>query len=79
MLAAMLGDVPEITADCAGGCSCGTCRVEVDPTWLARTGERTALEQEMIDALDNTSERTRLSCQITVTEELDGLTVDVPG
>lgn len=77
MLAATLGDVPGIEAQCGGGASCGTCHVRVLAEWASVTGERNVLEEGMLRMLDEVDEYSRLSCQIDVTEALDGLTVEV--
>ena len=78
MEGAVKNDVPGIDADCGGACACATCHVYVDPAWLARTGERSAMEESMLDFADNVEPNSRLSCQIKVTEALDGLIVRMP-
>jgi 2Fe-2S ferredoxin len=70
--------VPGIDADCGGGCSCATCHVFVEPDWQARVGGRNPIEDATIEFADNVVENSRLSCQIKVTEELDGLVVRMP-
>jgi 2Fe-2S ferredoxin len=70
--------VPGIDADCGGACACATCHVYVDPDWFAKTGEREPMEESMLDFADDVRETSRLSCQIKVTEELDGLVVRMP-
>ena len=70
--------VPGIDADCGGACACATCHVYVDPAWFEKTGEREAMEESMLDFADDVRETSRLSCQIKVTEELDGLVVRMP-
>jgi 2Fe-2S ferredoxin len=67
-----------IDADCGGACSCGTCHVYVDPAWLSRVGGRTPLEEATIDFASNVEPNSRLSCQIKVTSDLDGLVVRLP-
>ena len=67
-----------IAADCGGVCACATCRVYVREDWRARTGEPSEMEQSMIEYAEDTSPRVRLSCQIEVTTDLDGLVVDLP-
>jgi 2Fe-2S ferredoxin len=67
-----------ILAECGGGLSCGTCHVYVDPAWVARTGEPSAIERQLIEQWDNPQPNSRLSCQITVSDALDGLVVTVP-
>jgi 2Fe-2S ferredoxin len=70
--------IPGIDADCGGGCSCGTCHVYVDPAWQARVGGRNPIEDATIEFADNVEGNSRLSCQIKVTEALDGLIVRMP-
>lgn len=70
--------VPGITADCGGSCSCATCHVHVDETWLEITGKPDDLEQSLIDFSMAPRSNSRLSCQIKVTRELDGLVVRLP-
>jgi 2Fe-2S ferredoxin len=70
--------VPGIDADCGGGCSCATCHVFIEPEWQARVGGRNPIEDATIEFADNVVENSRLSCQIKVTEELDGLVVRMP-
>ncbi|MCC5981261.1 MAG: 2Fe-2S iron-sulfur cluster binding domain-containing protein [Oceanicaulis sp.] len=70
--------VPGIDADCGGACACATCHVYVDPPWEAKTGERSSMEQSMLDFASDVKETSRLSCQIKVGAELDGLIVRLP-
>jgi 2Fe-2S ferredoxin len=70
--------VPGIDADCGGGCSCGTCHVFVDPAWLAQVGGRTPIEEATIEFAEGVEPNSRLSCQIKVSEALDGLVVRMP-
>src|ERR1700730_16042877 len=77
METAMRNDVPGIIASCGGSCACATCHVYVDEAWLAKTGERSTEEEDMLDTAIDVRPNSRLSCQITVTDELDGLTVQV--
>ena len=78
MLAARTNNVPGIDADCGGGCSCATCCVYVDAAWTAIVGGPGALEADMLDSVENVEGNARLSCQIMVTKELDGLIVRMP-
>ncbi len=78
MLAALVGMAPGIEAECGGACSCGTCHVYVDPEWLAAVGPPGELEAGMLECLDKVTEASRLSCQIQISERLDGLVVRVP-
>lgn len=78
MEAAVRNNIPGIDADCGGACACATCHVYVDPAYLAKTGEQQAMEQSMLDFADGVKENSRLSCQISVSEALDGLKVTTP-
>lgn len=70
--------VPGIVAECGGACSCATCHVYVDEQWLEQVGTVDADEADMLDFALNVRDNSRLSCQIAVTEGLDGLVVHVP-
>lgn len=70
--------IPEIDADCGGACACATCHVYVEGDWLARTGEKSDMESSMLGFAAVTQDNSRLSCQITVTAELEGLVVSLP-
>lgn len=70
--------VPGIDADCGGACACATCHVYVDENWENKTGERSSMEQSMLDFASDVEANSRLSCQIKVTEALDGLVVRLP-
>ncbi len=67
-----------IIGECGGACVCATCHCYVDPKWLAITGQASATEQEMIDATPEPRDNSRLSCQIIVTEAMEGLSVSLP-
>lgn len=70
--------IPGIDADCGGACACATCHVYVDDAWREKTGTRSAMEESMLDFADDVEDNSRLSCQIKVTAELDGLIVRTP-
>ena len=71
--------IPGIEADCGGACACSTCHVYVDDAWVDRLPPKEAMEQDMLDfAWEPDPERSRLTCQLTVTDELDGLVVRMP-
>ena len=70
--------IPGIEAECGGACSCATCHVYVDDAWGAKVGKPSEMEEDMLDFAFDVRERSRLSCQIKVTSELDGLVVRVP-
>lgn len=78
MEGAKKNNIPGIDADCGGGCSCGTCHVYVDRAWLTRMGGRTAIEDATIEFAENVEPNSRLSCQMRVTDEFDGLIVRMP-
>jgi ferredoxin, 2Fe-2S len=75
---AIKNNVPGIDADCGGACACATCHVYVDPAWSDRTGAPSAMEESMLDFAENVQDTSRLSCQIKVSDELDGLIVRMP-
>jgi ferredoxin, 2Fe-2S len=78
MEAAKLNNVPGIEAECGGACACATCHVYVDASWRAATGKPATMEEDMLDFAFDVREESRLSCQIKVTKEMDGLVVRVP-
>ncbi|CAN7639473.1 2Fe-2S iron-sulfur cluster-binding protein [Phenylobacterium sp. LjRoot225] len=78
MEGAVKNNVRGIDADCGGACACATCHVFVDPAWVDKTGDKSAMEESMLDFAENVEPNSRLSCQIKVTEELDGLVVRLP-
>jgi 2Fe-2S ferredoxin len=78
MEGAVKNNVPGIDADCGGACACATCHVYVDEAFLAKTGTRSAMEESMLDFAEGVEANSRLSCQIKVTDELDGLRVTMP-
>lgn len=78
MEAAIKNSVPGIDADCGGSCACATCHVIVDPDWFDKTGEASAYEKEMLDFVPVREITSRLSCQIQITSEVDGLIIRIP-
>ena len=68
----------ELLALCGGCCSCATCHVYVDPAWMDKAGARNPMEEDMLDFAFDVRDESRLSCQIKVTDGLDGLVVQVP-
>ena len=78
MEAAVSNNIPGIDADCGGACACATCHVYVSAAWIAKTGERTDMEEAMLELADGVEESSRLACQITITDLLDGLIVRLP-
>ena len=67
-----------IDADCGGACACATCHVYVDDNWREKTGKPSAMEESMLDFAESVEPNSRLSCQIKVTDALDGLIVRLP-
>ena len=70
--------IPGIDADCGGACACATCHVYVDDAWLAKLSAKEDMEETMLDFAQDLAPNSRLSCQIKVSKELDGLTVKMP-
>ena len=78
MEGAVKNNIPGIDADCGGACACATCHVHVDAAWIEKTGQASVMEESMLDFADNVTETSRLSCQIPVSDVLDGLVVRMP-
>lgn len=75
---AVRNGVPGIEAECGGACACATCHVYVDEEWAEKVGRPEAMEEDMLDFAYDVRPTSRLSCQIRVSDELDGLVVQVP-
>jgi 2Fe-2S ferredoxin len=75
---AIRNGVPGIEAECGGACACATCHVYVDDAWADRAGKAEPMEEDMLDFAYDVRPTSRLSCQIVVTDELDGIIVHVP-
>ena len=78
MQIAVTNNVEAIDADCGGACACATCHVYVDEAWSDAVGQPEAMEEDMLDFAYDVRPTSRLSCQIKVRDELDGLVVRVP-
>jgi ferredoxin, 2Fe-2S len=78
MEAAVKAGIREIAAECGGACSCATCHVYVADNWQTITGKSEMMEEDMLDFAFDVRPSSRLSCQITLTAEMDGLTVTTP-
>ena len=70
--------VPGIEGDCGGLCACGTCHVYVPEEWQTLCGDVDELEQGMLEFAFDVNESSRLSCQISVTEEMEGMRIRMP-
>jgi len=72
-------NIPGIEADCGGACACSTCHVYVDPDWVEKVPAKDDIEEDMLDfAFEPDPATSRLTCQIKVTDALDGLRVKMP-
>ena len=78
MEAAKKESIRGIEAECGGACACATCHVYVDDAWREKVGKPAEMEEDMLDFAFEVKESSRLSCQIKVTAELDGLVLRVP-
>ena len=72
-------NIPGIEAECGGACACSTCHVYVDDAWIARLPEKEIMEEDMLDfAWKPDPVKSRLTCQLRVSDEFDGLVVQMP-
>ena len=78
MEGAIQNDIPGIDADCGGSMACATCHVYVEEKWLNKIPKAEEAEIDMIDIAYDPKKNSRLSCQLIVTDELDGLKVTTP-
>ncbi len=78
MKGAVQNGIPGILADCGGACACGTCRVFIAPEWREIVGEPSDMESAMLEIADESTPGRRLSCQIPVTDAIDGLVLTMP-
>ena len=78
MEGAVKNNIPGIDADCGGACACATCHVYVDDAWTAAVGPAEHMEEDMLDFAFDVRPNSRLSCQIRIRDELDGLVVRTP-
>ena len=78
MEGAIRNNVPGIDADCGGACACATCHVHVTEEWKEAVGAPAPMEEDMLDFASDVRPNSRLSCQIRVKPELDGLVVRTP-
>ena len=78
METAIKNNIPGIEAECGGACACATCHVHVDEAWWGVVGEPSPMEEDMLDFGYDVRSNSRLSCQIKVAADLDGLVVRTP-
>ena len=78
MEGALQNNIPGIDADCGGACACATCHVYIDEKWFDKLQKKEDAEQDMLDMAFEPKKNSRLACQITATNELDGLVVKMP-
>jgi len=78
MEAARLNHVAGVVAQCGGACACATCHVYIDPAWLGKLAPLEDMEEGMLETAWEPKANSRLSCQVTITAQLDGLAVSVP-
>ena len=78
MEGAVQNDIPGIDADCGGGMACATCHVYVDENWLDKLPKKEDGEEDMLDMAFEPKKNSRLSCQLIVSDELDGLILNIP-
>jgi len=78
MEGALQNNIPGIDADCGGSCACATCHVYVDEKWFDKLPKKESAEEDMLDMAYEPKKNSRLSCQITVEDSLDGLVVKMP-
>jgi len=71
-------NIPGIEADCGGACACSTCHVYVDASWADKLPAKEAMEEDMLDFAWEPNDTSRLTCQLKVTDALDGLVVQMP-
>ena len=78
MEAAVQNMIPGIDADCGGACACATCHVYVDADWIGKLKDKDDMEDSMLDFAEEVQDNSRLSCQILMSDDLDGITVTTP-
>ena len=78
MEAAVQNMIPGIDADCGGACACATCHVYVSSDWMDKLKTKDDMEDSMLDFAEDVQENSRLSCQILMNDQLDGITVTTP-
>lgn len=75
---AVRNSIPGIEAECGGACACATCHIYIDKDWVDVVGKPEAIEEDMLDFAYEMKPESRLSCQVTVSDKLDGLIIRIP-
>ena len=78
MMNAVDNMIEGIDGDCGGACACATCHIFIPAEWQDKTGERSAMEESMLQLADGVADNSRLGCQIDVSADLEGLVVHMP-
>jgi len=78
METAIRNGVPGIEAECGGACACSTCHVYIDEAWREKVGQPSPMEEDMLDFAYDVKPNSRLSCQMKVSDDLNGLIVRTP-
>lgn len=78
MEAAVQNMIPGIDADCGGACACATCHIYVDEAWMDKLKPKDDMEDSMLDFAEDVQDNSRLSCQILMSDDLDGIKVKTP-
>ena len=78
MEGAIQNNIPGIDADCGGACACATCHVYVDEKWFSKLPSKENAEEDMLDMAFEPNKFSRLGCQITISNDLDGMVVKMP-
>jgi len=78
MEGAVQNNIPGIDADCGGSCACATCHIYVDEKWYDKLPNKESAEEDMLDMAYEPNKFSRLACQITVSDRLEGLVVKIP-
>jgi 2Fe-2S ferredoxin len=78
MQAAMDNNVEGILAECGGACSCATCHCYIEPAWMDKAGDISEVEKDMLDCVLEPQTNSRLSCQVTISDDMDGIEIHIP-
>ena len=70
--------IPGILAECGGACACATCHIYIDDQWFGKVGPAEDIEKDMLDFAEDVKDNSRLSCQVDMSEDLNGLIIHVP-